>query len=154
DGYYTRILAMTVGKKGHVYAMVPGGIAARGERKGLIAKREGKPPSVVMKQDDIYSCIMGCYPEGPAAVMLNVDYILAIENIEEYRDIVTAYWEGWDTFVGTFAVPEQLDEVFSVDGYHEVHFKNSGIDTAKLAQSVYNTMKNGAALTIVDYAAA
>ncbi len=154
DGYYTRILAMAVGNKGHVYAMVPGGIAARAERKGLIAKREGKPPSVVMAKDDIYGCIMGCYAEGPPAVMLNVDYILAIENIAEYRDIVTAYWEGWDTFVGTFAVPEQLDAVFSVDGYHEVHFKNSGVNTANLAKSVFSTMKNGAVLTIVDYAAA
>ena len=153
DGYYTRILAKLVGEKGHVYGMIPGGIAARGERKGLIAKREGKTPSVVMKKDDIYSCIMGCYLEGPLAIMMNVDYILAIENITEYKN-VTAFWEGWDTFVPTFALPEQADAVFSVDGYHEQHYKSAGTDMAKLTKSIYNTMKNGATYTIADYASA
>ena len=56
--------------------------------------------------------------------------------------------------VPTFAVPEQLDAILSVDGYHELHFKSAGIDNAKLAKSMFNTTKNGAPFTVVDYASA
>lgn len=166
DGYYTRLLARLVGPNGKVYAVVPDG-GAGVSRSAHIQKRAGKPPSMVpLDRGD--ACTLGCYPDGLPPYMLPIDYIQALENTTDYKNVV-AYWEDLGAFGGDLALPKQVDAVVIVDGYHHLHsqqtqqfqptvlgrvYNRKPLNMPEVLKSVYGTMKPGGILLIADYAAA
>jgi predicted methyltransferase len=150
-GYYTRILAKLVGPKGKVYAVVPAGGGAGG-RRGRIAQRLNKAPATV-PAEEAQTCVQGCYPEVANLRVLPIDHILAIENIDEYKN-VTALWEQLGQYGGELALPEQADVVFTADGWSTIHGKDEAIKDAKqFIQSVYHSLKPGGIFLISDKAA-
>jgi pyruvate dehydrogenase (quinone)/pyruvate oxidase len=165
DAYYTRILAKLVGPKGKVYAMVPnGGVFTRNER---MAQRQRVAPAYV-PPDEGYACVLGCYPTGPAGYLLPVDNVQALEGITEYRDLVTVLWVDLAEFGGNFPVPEQVDAVFTADGYHDLHSTKtvnlpqymqgrSGtlkpVNVANLDKSIFRALKPGGKFIVLDYVA-
>lgn len=165
DGYYTRMLSKLVGPKGKVYALVINGDGGA-PRSYHMQQREGKSPGV-MPKDLAQQCIMGCYPTGRGAYLLPVDYVLAIQNIAEYSN-VTVLWQDIGAYGGDFAIPEQVDAVFTVDGYHETHYKEGpqlppavlgrpyNRKTANMEavnKAVFRAMKSGGIYLVADYAA-
>ena len=165
DAYYTRMLAKLVGPKGKVYAVVPGGgVFTRNER---MAQRMGKPPASV-PADPGYACVLGCYPSGPPGYLLNVDHVQALENINEYRDLITVFWVDLAELGGNLPLPEQVDVVFSADAYHDMHRTvevtlpqymqgRSGVlkpvNVSNLDKSIFRNLKPGGKFIVLDYAA-
>ena len=165
DTYYTRILSRLVGPKGKVYAVVPGGggNGARGSRQN---QRLGKAPSFV-PEEEAEQCILGCYPDLPPPRLLWVDYALALENTNEFRGNVIVLWQ--DLSGGDLALPEPVDAVFSVGGYHVLHTAAEAAlvegvpgrtnrprppNVAALNQSVFEDLKPGGVFLVADNAAA
>ena len=163
DAYYTRMLSALVGPKGKVYAFLPDtGASGRG---GRMAQRARELPASIPKEP-MQACVLGCYETGPGAYMLAEDSLLAIENIHEYAN-VTVMVESLGR--GEFGIPEQADAVFSVDGYHELHYQNLVAPPVSLAgrnakpkplnveaadKGIFRALKPGGLFIIADYAAA
>ena len=97
NGYYTRILAHLVGPQGRVYAFVPHG---------------GANPQYVRDQ------IAASIKKGIAPPPRAVDAVIAIENVREYSNVMVI-WEALTQYKGQFAVPDQLDAVWTSDNYHD-----------------------------------
>ncbi len=165
DAYYTRILAKLVGPKGKVYAVVPdGGVMVRNQR---MAQRQRIAPAYI-PADEGYSCVLGCYPTGPAGYLIDVDNVQALEGIDEYRDLVKVLWVDLTEFGGNLPIPEQVDAVFVGDGYHDLHRTKtvelpqymqgrSGtlkpLDVEGFDKSVFRALKPGGKYIVLDYAA-
>ena len=121
-----------------------------GGRSGRIAQRQGKAPAMV-PADGVTGCVLGCYDNAPPPYMLSVDPLLAIENVAEYRNIVTVLWESLAT--GDVALPEQVDAVFTAYGYNALRGREVK-DMNALAKSVFLDLKPGGVFVVVDNAAA
>ncbi len=137
-GYYTRILSHLVGPKGRVYAFVPRfGWSARltPEQRKSVAEHiheERKP------LDDVY----------------------AIADTTAYSN-VSVMWSPFNQFEDAqFAIPEQVDAVWTSDNYHDLHNKSSysvegrPLDVAAIDKSIFAALKPGGIFVVVDYAAA
>ena len=166
NAYYTRLLAKLVGPKGHVYAVVPdgGGGASRSSR---MQQRVGKAPAM-NPMDMGEACTMGCYPTGAPPSILPVDFVLALENTDEYKNVVTTLWESLPSDGGNLAIPQQADVVFTADGYHQLHYKKfpelpsylpgrnsqeKPLDVAAFTKSIFRTLKPGGLYVVVDHQA-
>jgi predicted methyltransferase len=166
DAYYTKMLSALVGPSGHVYAVVPfgGGGASRSSR---MTQRVGQLPAHV-PPDQGDQCTLGCYPTGGKAYMLDVDYVLALENTTEFAKNVTVLWEDLPQYGGELALPVQADAVFTTN-YHELHFtkfpplpsylegRNSSLKPLNMTaftKSVFDDLKPGGLYIVADYAAA
>jgi predicted methyltransferase len=172
DTYYTRILAHLVGPKGMVYAVVPSG-GGGGGRTARQNQRVGKPPSF-LPEEEADQCVQGCYeadgtaavhginPTTPPAYILPVDLALALENVREFRENVTVLWEDLSSDGGNVALPEQVDAVFSADGYHELHMNADGgtgrrakaPDVVSIDKSLFEDLKPGGVYVVIDFAGA
>lgn len=132
-GYYTRILAHLVGPKGTVYAVVPHG---------------GANPQYVRDQ------IADSIKKGIAPPPRPVDAVLAIQNVNEYNNVIVV-WEALTQYKGQFAVPDQLDAVWTSDNYHDLHNKALETpDVGAIDRAIFRALKPGGVLVIVDHAAA
>lgn len=166
DTYYTRILSRLVGPKGYVYAVVP--VSSAGPRGARLNQRAGKPPSMI-SPEEAEQCIQGCYPGVAPVHLLPVDVALALENISEFGSNMEVNAEDVGDGGGSVSLPEQIDAVFSANGYHELHYQDlppaeSGVpgrvnkpkppDMIGVNKSIFDDLKPGGTYTIVDYAAA
>ena len=166
DAYFTRMLAKLVGANGHVYAVVPngGGGASRSSRMN---QRLGKAPGHV-PGDMGDQCTLGCYPTGGAPYVLNVDYLLALENTDDFKKTLTTLWEDLPQYGGDLALPQQADVIFTTN-YHELHFTKfpplpaylkgrnaqiKALDVVAFTKSAFGALKPGGLYVIADYAAA
>ena len=76
------------------------------------------------------------------------------ENIDEYRNVHT-YWESG----ADFALPEQLDAVFTAGEYHDLHNMprwvtgNEGLNVVEFNKAIFRSMKPGGVYTVIDHAA-
>ena len=148
-GYYTRILSKLVGPKGRVYAVVP----LRGGAPGQVRSMEAK-------------AIAAGKPLRPNPV----DTILEIENTSEYNNI-QVLWQSLTTFGAEFAIPEQVDAVWTSDNYHDLHnpgFVNpdpdlisdgpaptkGALNIAALNKLIFAALKPGGVFVVADHAAA
>ena len=165
DTYYTKMLSALVGPTGHVYAVVPngGGGASRSSR---MTQRVGQLPAHV-PPDQGDQCTLGCYPTGGKAYMLDVDYVLALENTDEFAKNVTVLWEDLPQYGGELAIPVQADAVFTTN-YHELHYtkfpplpsylpgRNSALKALNVpvfTKTVFDALKPGGVYIVADYAA-
>jgi predicted methyltransferase len=138
EGYYTRILAKVVGPKGRLYSVVPmvGGFA----------------PSIIRKKDEDLRAA------GKTVPPLSADTMQAIADVADYRN-VKVLWEAISQFGGMFAIPEQVDAVWSADTYHALHDKaatsadDNPLNLVVVTRAIYAGVKNGGTVTISDFRA-
>ena len=65
-----------------------------------------------------------------------VDQVLAIQNISEYKNM-TVLWEGGSDF----SLPEQADVVFTANGYHDLHGGTRADDYDKLNTEINKALR-------------
>ena len=53
----------------------------------------------------------------------------------------------------TFVTPEKVDMIWTSDNYHDTHNKQYNVDTAKVNKAVYDSLKHGGILIVVDHRA-
>ena len=140
EGYYTRILSKLVGPKGHVYTIVP--------RPGWHPTRD----TLEKQRADLKELgITGAQLENPRVFFMKA---LGLADVFNYGN-VTALWEPLDQFGGLFAVPEQLDAVWTSDNYHDFHNRTSGpLNMVPVNKAIFAALKPGGVYLIVDHAAA
>jgi predicted methyltransferase len=139
QGYDTRLLSKLVGPKGRVYSIVPmvGGFA----------------PSIIRKKDEDLRA------QGRAVPPLSADTMMAIADVWDYRN-VTVLWEAISQFGGMFAIPEQVDAVLLSDSYHDLHNRaatsadDNPLNLVVVDRAIFNEVKNGGMVTIVDFRSA
>lgn len=132
-GYYTRVLSKLVGPKGKLYAVVPfATVGAPSERKGPVIKVDGQN-----------------------IPLSRVEQAYALEDISEYGNI-TVLWEAFLQYDGQFALPEQVDAVFTADDYYELHGSKefAAVDMAKVAKAIFRALKPGGVYVVMDHASA
>ncbi len=149
-GYYTRILSKLVGPKGKVYALVP----LRGGAPGQVRAAEAKDIAAGKTVHDA------------------VDPVLEIQNLTDYSN-VQVLWEPLYTYGAEFAVPEQVDVVWTSDNYHDLHNPSfvepaanlvsdgpglapvkGSMDIVKLDRLIFESLKPGGVYLILDHAGA
>jgi hypothetical protein len=78
---------------------------------------------------------------------------VAVQNVAGYENVVPML-EMFAQYGGQFSVPEQVDAVWSVDGYHDLHGHLFGV--AKMMNSVnkavFASLKNGGVDLVADFA--
>jgi predicted methyltransferase len=134
-GYYTRMLSTIAGPKGKVYSVspmrtgYPNPQAMNAEREELIRQHKPAPPD----------------PYGAT---------VAVQNIAEYSNVVPML-EMLSQYNGQFSVPEQVDEVWSADGQHDIHGKLFGVRTMIPAvnAAVFAALKPGGIYLVSDFSA-
>ncbi len=146
NGYYSRILSKLVGPKGHVYMLVPLNAGAPGQMRLQQQMR-------IKKGEDGH---------------LAIDDALAIQNITAYSNTETL-WEPLTAYDGLFAIPEQVDAVWTSDNYHDLHNDRfvgtqldfvpedtarsaSHLDIAHFDKLIFNSLKPGGTFFVVDHA--
>ncbi len=130
DGYYTRILSKLVGAKGHVYALVPAWQQAVPARKAAL--------------EDLKKGGSGLLP---------VDAVLSLQNMTGYANVMVT-WQPLTIMGAQFALPEQVDAVFSMDGYHELHSKPAAkTDMEAVTQVIFRSLKPGGVYVVGDASA-
>ncbi len=145
DGYYTRILSKAVGAKGKVFAFV----VANG-----YPQQERAVEYNLMKKGSVP-------PRNP------IDKALAIQDTRSEYANVTAVWEQlWQMDTGEqFAVPDQVDVVFSANAYGALHDakitnsqatfrgrppRNVPLDMVAVNKAIFAAMKPGGVYVISD----
>jgi predicted methyltransferase len=130
DGYYTRIFSKLEGAHGRVYALVPAFQQAVPARKAALED---------MKKG--------------GSGMLPVDAVLSLENMAGYSNILVT-WQMLSTVGGQFALPEQAEIVFSMDGYHELHGKAAAkVDIPAVTRAIFAGLKPGGVYVVGDASA-
>ena len=108
-GYWTRILARTVGDTGHVWAYQPAEF-----------------------------------------IKFNADYAVQQKNAAAPYKNVTAPSDS----LATYAFPEPLDAIITVQNYHDLHLKMSPPGfAAVMAKRLFDSLKPGGVLLVVDHVA-
>jgi predicted methyltransferase len=130
-GYYTRMLSHLVGAKGHVYAFVP-------------ADGEGADGRFGPKQKD----------PSQNETLNRIQAAQALEDTPAYQGNTWVVWEPLGAFGGELGLPEQVDEVFSADGYHTLKGKEfAKLDMAGVDKAIFRALKAGGYYVVVDNAA-
>lgn len=126
DTYYTRVLAKIVGSKGDVYPFVPFTGPINAATKREQAKGVPDP----------------------------VDAPLALQSLVHYPNITTI-WEFLMLSGGQFALPKQLDAVWTADNYHDLHTpKLDAPDTGVVSKNIFAAIKPGGVYIVSDARAA
>jgi len=140
DMYWTRLFYKIAGDRGKVYPFIPQ-IGCRPTRNAECD--QGTP----------YSTSMG-YKKRPKETLLGdprqngINQALEVEATTDFRNLYTL----WNV-AGQFSVPEQLDLVWSVGHYHDLHTKKYQLDMADFNARVFESISPGGILAIADYAA-
>mgnify|MGYP003348315139 CR=1 FL=1 len=116
-----------------VYAFVPHG---------------GANPQYVRDQ------IAASIKKGIAPPPRAVDAVIAIENVREYSNVMVI-WEALTQYKGQFAVPDQLDAVWTSDNYHDLHTEALETpDVGAVDRAIFRALKNDGSYIVIDHAAA
>src|SRR5262249_18384161 len=126
---FTRILSGAVGDKGRVYAVVS-------QPSGDLAARRG--PIVKDPSQNI--------------TLSRIELAYQIEDQPEFEN-VGVYWQNMQDG-GLFAVPTQVDVVFTAGGYHVLKGKAEKLDMAAENKAIFQALKPGGVYVVIDNAAA
>ncbi len=141
--YWLRLLSLSVGKQGHVYAMT----ANRGFRGANQMRAAAMQAAAAAGKPKPF-------------FVLGADLEIAFQS--EFKN-VKAMSEVLENFGGDFAIPEQADVVFLRDTYHSFHNAappggkpplSKAYDMIPINRTIYRAMKPGAVLLISDFASA
>ncbi len=83
-----------------------------------------------------------------------IDQIVAIAGVKDYANL-TPMWLALNQYGGQFPFPEQLDAVFTADGYHVFYDKGGmggDLDMAVISKKIFQAMKPGGVFLVADYA--
>ena len=143
-GYYTRLLSKAVGPKGKVYSFV----VAAGYPQQLRALEFNQIKKGIVPVD-------------------SVDAALAIQDTRsEYPNITVIWQQLWQADTKeVFGLPEQVDTVFTVGAYHNLHVKDfttsnstfrgrkprpEALDLVAVNKVIFGAVKPGGSYVIVD----
>lgn len=127
DGYYTRIIAKTIGPKGKVYPVV-----------NLAGFRDAR----LKREDDEKN-----HRTDPVDLVLPIQFVGGYENVQ-------VIWENIGRDKG-IELPQQLDLVLISNVYHDTHNKAWGpLHLDQVNNSLFLATKPGGTLIVTDHATA
>jgi predicted methyltransferase len=85
-----------------------------------------------------------------------INAIIAIAYVKDYANL-TPFWLALNQYGGQFPFPEQLDAVFTADGYHGLYDKDGiggDLDMRVISKKIFQALKPGGVFLVADYASA
>ncbi|HTY93389.1 MAG TPA: hypothetical protein VMC02_05850 [Steroidobacteraceae bacterium] len=137
-GYFTRVLSLTVGAKGHVYALTP---PPRPRPPSSAPGMAGMPGMSSMPGMAGMPAMSGPPPMSPMEMLAKDTH---------YGNITLLPWSALTADPPT--VP-QVDLVWTSDNYHDFH-NQPNADLAALNKHVFDSLKSGGVYLVIDHAAA
>jgi predicted methyltransferase len=131
-GYFTRVLSLTVGPKGHVYLLPPPPRPRPASSAPAMSNMPNMPNMPAMS---------GAPPPSP---------LQALAQDPHYGNLSILPWSALTDDPPT--VP-QVDIVWTSDNYHDFH-NLPNADLAALNKRVFDVLKHGGVYMVIDHAAA